>query len=73
MINLTSEATWRAPVDELIKVGPFEVTVKLPADVRATRARLQVSGTTRPLRLSGGTATFTIESILDHELAVLGG
>ena len=27
LVNLTSEATWRAPLDELIKVGPFTVKV----------------------------------------------
>ena len=29
LVNLTSEASWRAPLDELIKVGPFRVSVKL--------------------------------------------
>ena len=34
LVNLTSEATWRAPLDELIKVGPFTVKIALPAAFR---------------------------------------
>jgi hypothetical protein len=30
VVDLTSEATWRAPVDELIRVGPFKITMPLP-------------------------------------------
>ena len=30
VVNLTSEATWRAPLDELIRVGPFKVTMPAP-------------------------------------------
>ena len=30
LVNLTSEATWRAPLDELIKVGPFYVKMRCP-------------------------------------------
>ena len=30
VVNLTSEATWRAPLDELIRVGPFKVTMPVP-------------------------------------------
>jgi hypothetical protein len=71
LINLTSEATWRAPVDELIRVGPFQVSVRLPSTVRARSAQLLVAGGTRALRVSNGMATFTIDSILDHEVAVI--
>ena len=31
LVNLTSEATWQAPLNELIRVGPFEVKVRLTA------------------------------------------
>jgi hypothetical protein len=72
MVNLTSEATWRAPLDELIAVGPFQVAVRMPGDVRAHDARLLVSGGTRPVRVANGVAQFTLESILDHEVVVIG-
>jgi hypothetical protein len=72
LVNLTSEATWRAPVDELIKVGPFRVAVRLPQGVRASGARLLVSGSSRPVRVENGMATVGVEAIFDHEVLVIG-
>ena len=71
LVNLTSEATWRAPVDELIRVGPFKLTVRLPPRQPARRARLLVAGTDRPIALAGGRGTVEIASILDHEVIVI--
>jgi hypothetical protein len=71
IVNLTSEATWRAPLDELIRVGPFTVGVRLPTPLARAGARLLVTGGERPVTISGRTATMTIESILDQEVVVL--
>jgi hypothetical protein len=71
IVNLTSEATWRAPVEELIRVGPFKVTARLPSQLTRPRARLLVSAAERPVRVSGGAATIDIDWILDHEVVVL--
>ena len=71
MVNLTSEATWRAPLDELIKVGPFTVKVVVPTAIRRPTARLLVSGLTRPVTTQNGMAALTVESILDHEVVVI--
>ena len=72
LVNLTSEATWRAPLDELIPVGPFTVKIRVPSSMRRPAARLLVSGGTRPVTVQNGMATLTISSILDHEVIVLG-
>ena len=72
LVNLTSEATWRAPLDEFIRVGPFKVKVRLPQSIRQPRARLLVSGATRQVSVQGGMAAFTVDSILDHEVVVIG-
>jgi hypothetical protein len=72
LVNLTSEATWRAPLDELIRVGPFKVKVRLSQPVANPRARLLVAGIRRPVRLEAGMAVFDVESIVDHEVAVIG-
>ena len=53
VVNLTSEATWRAPVDELIRVGPFKITMPLPTGRAKPRARLLVAGTTPAVAVSG--------------------
>jgi len=73
LVNLTSEATWRAPLDELIRVGPFQVRAAWSRSRGGAprRARLLVSGSTRPVRVEQSMAVFTIESILDHEVIVL--
>jgi hypothetical protein len=79
LVNLTSEATWRAPLDELIPVGPFTVKIQLPQPPQRPNrsskpsARLLVSDTSRPVRVdqATGTALIEIASILDHELLVL--
>jgi Hypothetical glycosyl hydrolase 6 len=72
LVNLTSEATWRAPLDELIRVGPFKVKVRLRQAVAKPRARLLVAGVQRPVTVEAGMAVFDVESILDHEVAVIG-
>ena len=71
LVNLTSEATWRAPVHELIRVGPFTVRVRVPQPAAATRARLLVAGVDKPVRMENGMATIDVDSILDHEAIVL--
>jgi putative glycosyl hydrolase-like family 6 (GHL6) protein len=71
LINLTSEATWRAPLDELIRVGPFKVKIRLPPQVTRPTARLLVSGVDRPVTVEGGIGVIDVDSILDHELIVV--
>jgi hypothetical protein len=73
LVNLTSEATWRAPLDELIRVGPFNLKVRIPASIRRPTARLLVGGITRPVTVQNGMAALTVDSILDHEVVVVGG
>ena len=71
VVNLTSEATWRAPLDELIRVGPFRVTMPIPKGRATARARLLVAGTTPAVSVTDGRASLEIASILDHEVVVL--
>jgi hypothetical protein len=71
LVNLTSEASWRAPLDELIKVGPFRVSVKLSQGLTPRSARLLVGGGTVPLRRENAAAAFTVDAILDHEVVVI--
>jgi putative glycosyl hydrolase-like family 6 (GHL6) protein len=69
LVNLTSEASWRAPLDELIRVGPFDVSVAVPRPM--TSARRLVSGETTKAALSNNRAAFRIEAIDDHEVVVI--
>jgi hypothetical protein len=72
IVNLTSAGTWRAPIDELIPVGPFSIKVRLPKGVDGKRIRLLVAGGVGSASLENGWASFELKSILDHEVVVLG-
>jgi hypothetical protein len=71
LVNLTSEATWRAPLDELIPVGPFKVKVRLSSGTAAPSARLLVSGGKARVALDNGYGVIAIDTIRDHEVIVI--
>ena len=71
LVNLTNTATWKAPIDELIPVGPFRVRIKLPAGVSGRAARLLVSGGPAPVAVVNGWAEVQVKPILDHEVILL--
>jgi hypothetical protein len=71
MVNLTNAATWRAPMTELLPVGPFTVKVKLPEDVRGRGLQLLMSAARPALAARQGWVTFEVKSILDHEVVVI--
>jgi hypothetical protein len=66
-----SGATWRAPLEEFLPVGPTKVRVKLNADVRGGAARLLVADQNVPTSIRGGWVEFTIPSIAAHEVVVI--
>jgi hypothetical protein len=71
LVNLTSEATWQAPLDELIRVGPFTIALPVPSGQSKPRARLLVAGGAPALEIASGRASLEITSILDHEVVML--
>jgi hypothetical protein len=71
LVNLISAGTWRGPIDELIPIGPLEVRVKLPEDVKGHAAQLLVSGARAAAGVKQGWAVFEVKSILDHEVIVI--
>ena len=66
-----SEATWRAPLDEVIRVGPFDVSVQTPAEMQSVAVRLLVAGKTAKAALSNNKAAFRVDAIDDHEVVVI--
>ncbi len=71
IVNLTSAATWRQPLDELIAIGPLKVKVKLPKSVSGRNLKLLVSNQPIVGSVVNGFTQFTIKSILDHEVIVI--
>jgi hypothetical protein len=72
LVNLTSEATWRAPLVDLIRVGPFTVRIRTGDRRVPSTARLLVAGTEIPVTRERGAAVIELNGILDHEVIVLG-
>ncbi len=72
LVNLTNAGTWRAPVEELIPVGPIRVAVQLPRDVTQSQIRLLVGKTTPTVKIDARWAQLELPSIPDHEVVVLG-
>jgi len=71
IVNLTSAGTWRAPVEELIPVGPLKIKVRLPNGIATKSARALVSEENRPIDMADGWATIELASVLDHEVLVI--
>lgn len=72
MINLTNAGTWRAPAHELIPVGPLQVRVKLVDGGRSTGVVSLISGRRLSSITRDGLVSFVVESLLDHEVMVIG-
>jgi hypothetical protein len=70
-VNLTNDGTWRQPVDELIPVGPFRISVQIPDGIAGNDISLLVSGKKLKAVIDKGWSRFEINTILDHEVAVV--
>ena len=71
LVNLTSAGTWRRPVEELIPIGPLQVTVTIPDGVRVTSLKTLVSDESISLSMDGNAVRFEIASVSDHEVCVI--
>ncbi len=71
LVNLTSAGTWRAPVHELIPVGPLQVEMVLPGEFRPAVLKRLVAARTEAIAADAGRVRFQVESVLDHEVIVL--
>jgi hypothetical protein len=71
IVNLTNAGTWRAPVDELIPVGPFDVSIRVPRGIQPRTAKLLVGDGRSSFTSDGDWASIRVPSILDHEVVVL--
>lgn len=71
VLNLTSAGSWRAPMHELIAIGPLQIKVRLPEKFQASKFKTLVS--TQPLdgRVESDWARFELKSVLDHEVVVI--
>jgi hypothetical protein len=71
LINLNNSGTWRQPCHELMPAGPFTVKIQLPEKISGRKVQLLVSNRKFPAARAGSWCRFEINSILDHEVAVI--
>ena len=71
IINLSNEAAWKAPVEELIPVGPLQVSVKLANGMTGHSAQSLVSQGKLSAAASNGWTRFQIPSVRDQEVIVI--
>ncbi len=70
-MNLTNAGTWRAPVHELIPVGPLSVRIRPMEGLRPQRARLLVAGKDIACPAENGWLSLSLASLVDHEVIVV--
>jgi hypothetical protein len=72
LVNLTSAGTWRAPVEELIGIGPLQVRVRVGGTGSSARiSRLVAGGASTSAKVDGEWAAFEIDRVVDHEVVVI--
>ena len=68
LVNLTNPMTMRGPMREILPIGPFEVSVALPPDVRVHGVRLLDSGQTVRGTRRGDRMAVIVPKIGLHEI-----
>jgi hypothetical protein len=71
LVNLTNAGTWRAPADELIPIGPLDISIRIRHGFQPRSAKLLVAGGQSTVSVEGGWMAMRLPSILDHEVIVL--
>jgi hypothetical protein len=71
VVNLTGAGSWRAPMEEIIPVGPIRVSLRDPARARPRVVSWRVGGGTERVAPRDGWLHFTLPSVREHELAVI--
>jgi hypothetical protein len=71
LVNLTGVGSWRAPMEEIIPVGPVAVSVRDPRRSAARTVTWRVGGATTRVVPRDGWLHFTLPTLREHEMAVI--
>ena len=71
LVNLTSAGTWRQPVDEFIPIGPVQVRINLPEEIKGNLVTSLVGKKEIPFKNVERKLIFTVQSVTDHELVII--
>jgi hypothetical protein len=70
LVNLT--ITRQIPIDELVPVGPMKISLRLPDGNNGRTVKTLVASRNLKPTIEGGWVHLTLESVLDHEVIVVG-
>jgi hypothetical protein len=71
LVNFTGVGSWRAPMEEIIPVGPVAVSVRDPRQSAARTVTWRVGGATTRVVPRDGWLHFTLPTLHEHEMAVI--
>jgi hypothetical protein len=71
LVNLTNPMMMKGPIREFIPTPPQQISIRLPNGRKAKKVQLLVSSHAVQVRESNETLSFTIPSILDHEVVAI--
>lgn len=71
LVNLSGAGTWRAPLHEIIPVGPLRARVRLPNGVEGRAGRLLVAEREIPTSIDEGWVQVEVPTVHDHEVVVV--
>ena len=71
LVNLTGAGSWRAPMEEILPVGPLRVSVRDPARTSPRLVRWRVHGRTERVLARDGWLHLSVPTLHEHELAVI--
>ena len=71
VVNLTGAGSWRAPMEEIIPVGPLIVHLRDPVRAPSRVVRWRVGARTERVVASDGWLRLTLPVVREHEMAVI--
>jgi hypothetical protein len=71
LVNLTNPMMMKGPFRELIPIGEQKVQVRIPPDAKVKQIHMLVGDKTLTYETNDDQVSFTIPSILDHEVVAL--
>jgi len=71
IVNLTGVGSWRAPMEEIIPVGPVGVQLRVPPRATPHVVQWRVGNRTERVTPRGGWLSLVLPQVREHELAVI--
>jgi hypothetical protein len=71
LVNLTNPMMMKGPFRELIPIGEQKVQVQIPRDAKVKQIRALVGDKTLDYKVKDDLVSFTVSSVLDHEVIAL--